>query len=202
MPAIIKPSAGPVSSPFGYRRLVNEPTTFHGGIDYVGALGSTVRATKAGTVVTAAPNGTYNRYGNLVVIKHTDPREAPYSLYAHLNSIRVRKGQIVRAGQPIGTMGNTSASAGDPNHTVRTHLHFELLKVWPAPPDVGRVNPAPFLVDLKPILSTPALYPVYAGPTLYAQSSPLSGLGAFNTEYTLLVALGFGLGWLLGRRTT
>lgn len=199
---LYRPSSGPISSAgaFGWRQLPGEGQTYHGGIDFVGALGSPVRAVKDGVVFVAAPNGTYNRYGNVVVIKHDDPREAPYSLYAHLNSLAVRRGQRVKAGQRIGAMGNTSAdrcdsgrTKCDPNHKVATHLHFELLKAFPAQPDVGRIDPTAYLSPglqrptgpaQAPMYSAPA--PTYAqgqGPLLFpAYSGPMAGLG--NTRWT------------------
>jgi len=209
--AITRPSAGPISSPFGTRQLVNEPPTFHGGIDFVGAYGSPIRAAQSGTVVTAAPNGTYNRYGNLVVIKHDDPSSAPYSLYAHLSSMRVRKGQRVRAGQIIGAMGNLAATKMEPYRMVRTHLHFELLKQWPAQPDVGRVDPTRYLTTTRPVVASasPALYPAYAegqGPLLYSSynpgQGPLAGFGAAESWNPLwyLLAGAAGAYLLLNRR--
>lgn len=187
--AIARPSAGPISAQgsFGWRKLTGEAPTFHGGVDFVGAYGSPIRAVKDGVVHTAAPNGTYNRYGNLVVIKHDDPTEAPLSLYAHMDRFVVSRGQRVRAGQLIGYMGNKSAVVGDPNRTVRTHLHFELLKAFPAPPDTGRIDPTPFLnPTFTPVasptvpLSYSAGYPQGQGPLLYPTYSygqgPLYGL--------------------------
>lgn len=202
---LVRPSPGPVSSAgsFGWRQLPNEKPTYHGGIDFVGALGSPIRAVKDGTVFVAAPNGTYNRYGNLVVIKHNDPSEAPFSLYAHMNSLRVRKGQKVRAGQLVGTMGNTSADrcsgqlGCDPNHKVATHLHFELLKAFPAMPDVGRIDPTAYLSPglQQPVATTPkmvfaasspALYPAVQGPIQYpSYSGPLAGLGSVRWTTTV-----------------
>jgi murein DD-endopeptidase MepM/ murein hydrolase activator NlpD len=205
---LYRPSTGPISSAgsFGWRQLPGEGPTYHGGIDFVGALGSPVRAVKDGVIFVAAPNGTYNRYGNLIVLKHDDPSEAPYSLYAHLNSMRVRKGQRVRAGQIIGAMGNTSADrcgpgappTCNPNHKVATHLHFELLKAFPAMPDVGRVDPTAYLAPAQrapmgtsgPAVqyasATPVLYPAVSdqGPLLYPSYSggPVAGLG--STRWT------------------
>jgi murein DD-endopeptidase MepM/ murein hydrolase activator NlpD len=191
--ALTKPSAGPVSSPYGPRRLTGENPTLHSGIDFVGATGSPIRAVKDGVVFVAAPNGTYNRYGNVVVIKHDDPREAPYSLYAHMNSINVRKGQRVKAGQIIGSMGNTSATKDKPNNTVRTHLHFELLKRFPAPPDVDRVDPTPYLPGAAPAQPKPqpqpAYYPTYIGPEMYTHTSPLA-LGGVSEETKGLLGVG------------
>lgn len=205
MPMFNPPTRGPISSAFGMRRLPNEPPTFHDGIDFVGAYGSPIRAIKAGTVVTAAPNGTLNRYGNVIVIKHDNPWPAPYSLYAHLSAMRVRKGQHVKAGQIIGAMGDLAATAAEPWRTVRTHLHFEMLTQWPAPPDVGRINPAPYITDPKPLspaLSTPALYPSYAGaPLLYAHTSPtLSGLGESGGGVFKYFVAGGVVGWVFARQ--
>ena len=212
MPAITRPSAGPISSPFGYRQLVNEPPTFHGGIDFVGAYGSPIRAVQSGTVVVAAPNGVYNRYGNLIVIKHDDPSTAPYSLYAHLSSMRVRKGSRVRAGQIIGGMGNLAATKMEPWRLVRTHLHFELLKQWPAQPDVGRVDPTRYLTTPSPVAQPAPVYTSGQGPLLYPATpyaatspmlypgyqGPLAGLGASESLNPFWYFLAGATGaWLL-----
>lgn len=179
--AITRPSPGPVSSPFGWRRVGSEKSSYHGGIDFVGAVGSPVRAVKDGYVYVAAPDGTYNRYGNLVVIRHDDATEAPYSLYAHLNSINTRKGKRVKAGQRIGTMGHTAKDRANPSHTVRTHLHFELLKAFPTPPDVGRIDPTPFLDPTSGFYPVPA--PTPPSPTPVASTTSY-GVPYQYTDYS------------------
>lgn len=55
-------------------------------------------------------------YGNGVVINHGD---GTFSMYAHMASVSVSKGQTVTQGQQIGTMGSSGMSTG-------THCHFEL----------------------------------------------------------------------------
>lgn len=55
-------------------------------------------------------------YGNGVVINHGD---GTFSMYAHMASISVTKGQTVTQGQQIGTMGSSGMSSG-------AHCHFEL----------------------------------------------------------------------------
>lgn len=218
---LIRPSLGPVSAAgaYGWRTLPNEPPTWHDGLDFVGAYGSPIKAVKAGTVVAAAPNGVYNRYGNVVIIKHDDASDGvPYSLYAHLSAMKVRKGQRVAAGRIIGSMGNLAATKMEPWRTVRTHLHFEIPSKFPLPPsDTGRIDPTPYIALAlravpKPVAPAvysaaapaPALYPAYAseGPTLYSQTSPmLSGLEAAQSLNPLWYYLGAGAAalWLLGR---
>jgi len=58
----------------------------------------------------------YGSYGKYIVIEHADGSR---SMYAHLSKINVRRGQKVKRGQKIGTMGSTGSANG-------THLHFEV----------------------------------------------------------------------------
>jgi Peptidase family M23 len=87
-----------------------------------------VVAPGGGTVVVAVdgvPDNTPNRpvpgnlYGNYVVIDHGT---GEYSLLAHLNqgSVKVKVGEPVSAGQPIGRTGNSGMS-------TEPHLHYHLM---------------------------------------------------------------------------
>lgn len=62
-------------------------------------------------------------YGNYVVIWHTGNYA---TLYGHLDTVSVKQGQTVKAGQILGKMGNTGTSYG-------AHLHFELRKYTKKP---------------------------------------------------------------------
>ena len=100
----------------------------HQAIDVVGA-GNTISdvvAYEDGTVVLVVNNVKSNNtnttgtatYGNFIKIKHGNNIQ---TLYAHLKygSIKVKKGDYVKKGQVIGTMGNTGRAFG-------VHLHFEV----------------------------------------------------------------------------
>lgn len=88
---------------------------YHTGLDFVGALGSPIYAAASGKVVSAKPEGAY---GNMVKIKHADGTR---TLYAHLTSYSVQKGDTVERGQRIGSLGSTGNSSGP-------HLHFEVIR--------------------------------------------------------------------------
>lgn len=124
---IITSSAGQRARFSGYLgRRVNR---IHFGLDLKG--GSEILAISAGTV-TLAQNGYYG-LGTAVKIDHGNGTQ---SLYGHMvhGSLKVKVGDIVNAGQTLGTMGTTGDSDG-------VHLHLE---VWLN--DV-RINPYPFLIE-------------------------------------------------------
>ncbi|MER5198312.1 M23 family metallopeptidase [Streptomyces sp. NPDC002755] len=90
----------------------------HSGQDFAVPTGTKVMAAHGGTVVKAGGNGAGDgpAYGNAIVIKHSN---GVYSQYAHLSSIHVKVGQVVKTGQKIGLSGSTGNSSGP-------HLHFEI----------------------------------------------------------------------------
>ena len=101
-----------ITSPFGYRvSPTSGASTYHQSVDLDTGTGWPVVAAKAGRVVVAG----YGRAaGNYVKIDHGD---GVSSIYMHLNSYCVSAGQMVSAGQNIGTTGATGVATGD-------HLHF------------------------------------------------------------------------------
>ena len=110
----------------------------HYGVDVVKKPSSldSIIAHTAGTVILMASGkkndtkatGTAS-YGNYVKIDHGNGYA---TLYAHMDTVAVKKGQAVTKGQVIGTMGNTGRSFG-------AHLHFEVRK------DNVRIDPTPYL---------------------------------------------------------
>ena len=107
-----------ISSHYGQRTdPFYKVTKFHGGIDFSGPNGIGIYATSDGVVskIQKSKNG----YGNNIVIDHGYGYK---TRYAHLNAIKVKKGEKVKRGQEIGTMGNTGKSTAP-------HLHYEVL-LW------------------------------------------------------------------------
>ncbi|MGN1027086.1 MAG: murein hydrolase activator EnvC family protein [Faecousia sp.] len=105
-----------VTSPYGFRE---QPTagasTFHQGIDLGAAAGTTIVASRAGTVTSA---GYSNSLGWYVTINHGDGFS---SMYGHmLGPAYVSSGTYVSQGQSIGGVGSTGISTGN-------HLHFAIL---------------------------------------------------------------------------
>lgn len=112
----ILPLKGRFTSGFGYREHpVEGGIKFHFGIDLAADINSTIAAFAAGTVV---ETGYSNLYGNYVKISHTG---GILSFYGHCNKITVKKGQKVKKGGKIATVGSTGVSTGP-------HLHFEVRK--------------------------------------------------------------------------
>ena len=101
-----------ITSPFGNRvSPTTGASTYHQGVDLDTGTGWPVVAAKAGRVTVA---GYGNAAGNYVKIDHGD---GVSSIYMHLSNYCVSAGQMVSAGQQIGTTGATGAATGD-------HLHF------------------------------------------------------------------------------
>jgi septal ring factor EnvC (AmiA/AmiB activator) len=82
------------------------------GIDISLAEGTSVKAVHEGTVAFADQ---FTGYGNLVILDHGD---GAYSLYGHLSSLGVARGDRVEAQAPVGTSGRNPS--GNPS------LYFEL----------------------------------------------------------------------------
>lgn len=112
-----EPAPGyPVISPFGYRKLPWEVQgRLHQGVDIAAPAGSFVHLIADGVVV---GSGAAPGYGLFVEVEHESGLR---SFYAHLSAIApyARAGAPLRAGAPIGAVGNTGSSTG-------AHLHLEV----------------------------------------------------------------------------
>ena len=118
---------GWISSPYG-RRVdpISGKMAWHTGIDFAGRKGSDVVAIAAGVVVYAGPR---EGYGNLVELDHGG---GYVTRYAHQEALKVKTGDIVKRGEPLGSLGTTGRSTGP-------HVHVEVLK------NDRHVNPATYV---------------------------------------------------------
>ena len=113
-----------ITSNFGYR--LSPFPSYHYGIDLAGKANSPIYVTADGVV---RQTGWALGYGQAVLVDHS----FGYStLYGHLADIRVKKGDRVKRGQVIASMGTTGRSTG-------VHLHYEVWK------DGTPVNPKNYL---------------------------------------------------------
>ena len=114
----IRPIAGPITSPFGYRiHPIFKSRIFHSGIDIGGPNGGAIVASNDGKVIYS---GWYGGYGKCVILDHGIINGQPITtLYAHMSSISVSNGQMVKKGQTVGREGSTGYSTGP-------HCHFEV----------------------------------------------------------------------------
>jgi len=84
------------------------------GINISANKGDPVFASKDGKVVYAGNE--IQAFGNLILIKHYDNKT---TAYAHLDKIKVKKGQTVKKGEVIAALGNSGKVS-------KPQLHFEL----------------------------------------------------------------------------
>ncbi|HET8527492.1 MAG TPA: peptidoglycan DD-metalloendopeptidase family protein [Gaiellaceae bacterium] len=103
------PLLAPVGDGFGPRG-----GRFHAGVDLLAPAGTAVTAAAPGLVTWAAPRA--GGWGLLVVVRHAD---GVRTLYAHLESVAVRVGDVVAGGAVLGRVGATGDATGP-------HLHFEV----------------------------------------------------------------------------
>ena len=113
--ALAQPSAGPLSSRFGLRRIFNgQPRNPHAGLDVAAGTGTPVRAPSDAVV---ADTGDYFFNGNTVFLDHG---QGLITAYMHLSRIDVHPGQKVRRGELLGAIGATGRVTGP-------HLHWAVI---------------------------------------------------------------------------
>lgn len=108
----MRPVDGNIISNFGPK----DGGLHNDGINIKAAKGTAVRAAENGVV--AYTGNEMSGYGNLVLIRHADRW---MTAYAHMDKTLVKKGDVVKVGQSIGTVGATG-SVDTPQ------LHFEVRK--------------------------------------------------------------------------
>ncbi|MEM6610884.1 MAG: M23 family metallopeptidase [Cyanobacteria bacterium P01_C01_bin.72] len=118
--SFLRPNPNRVSTGFGIRRYYNNvfaQNYYHKGVDYAGGYGSPIIAPAGGQVrLIGREDAGFHVHGNVVGIDHG---QGVLSIFMHLQDIEVTAGEMVKAGQRIGTIGSTGASTGP-------HLHWGL----------------------------------------------------------------------------
>ncbi len=117
----------------------------HKGVDYAAPAGSAAHAVASGIVIDV------HRYiltGTTVLVNHG---QGIATLYAHLDTAKVRVGDRVRVGQTVGLVGQTGLSTGP-------HLHLGLYiggeavdpRPWFSLPSFMKTSPAPVQAAVAP----------------------------------------------------
>lgn len=102
------PAEGPVSGVYGSQRILNgEPRQPHYGLDIAGPPGTPVMASTDGRVLLAETDLYFT--GGTVVLDHGFGLTGVYS---HLQRVDVVRGQMLRQGEVLGTIGATGRVSG------------------------------------------------------------------------------------------
>ncbi len=120
----------------------------HQGVDIFAARGTPVLAASDGFVTSVGEN---NLGGQVVWL--WDPSRGLTYYYAHLHEQLVRTGARVRAGDPLGTVGNTGNA-----RTTAPHLHFGIYARGEGP-----IDPDAFIRPMEATPVDPAVEPSTLG---------------------------------------
>lgn len=133
----VLPSDGRITTGYGLQRYYNgvfADQYYHRGVDYGAWEGDPVKAPANGRVVLVGKEKEgYEIHGNCVGLDHG---HGVTSIMMHLNSSLVKEGEMVQAGQIIGTVGETGIATGP-------HLHWGLHVRGEA------VDPQPWMQEQK-----------------------------------------------------
>lgn len=133
-----------ITSDIGPRKKPTaDASSNHKGIDIGVPIGTPLYATENNGKVVEVANQA-NGAGNYLRIKYDRPDGKSYQVtYMHLNSIDVKKGDIVNAGAVIGKSGNTGGNNTGP------HLHFEVRELQNEDDKEGNlIDPKSYLAEI------------------------------------------------------
>jgi len=122
---MVLPCEGVISSEFGVKRFINnQPRNRHVGLDIAAREGTKVKAALKGKVILT---GEFYFAGKVIFVDHG---KGLISSYSHLNSVNVKKGQMVNKNKTIGLVGKTGRVTG-------AHLHWQtFIKGIPVNPEL------------------------------------------------------------------
>lgn len=105
-----------IASGFGYRiHPIYKTSRMHAGMDFTAPMGTDIYCTGDGMVIDIDHG---RGYGKNVVVDHGF---GYHTIYAHMKEVIVHKGQKVKRGDILGTVGNSGLSTAP-------HLHYEVVK--------------------------------------------------------------------------
>lgn len=131
-----------LTSPFGRRRSpFTKEFELHPGIDFAAGRGLPVHAPADGVVAFAGRQplrrqGAWWRLGNLVILRNG---ERFVTVFGHLGEVRVKRGQRVRRGDVLGTVGDSGWSTSP-------QLHYEVRR-GDEDGDFQAVDPLVYILD-------------------------------------------------------
>ena len=97
-----------ITGVYGSQRILNgKPKWPHYGIDFAAEEGTEIKAMLGGVVTLAEPDLFYT--GGTLIFDHG---HGISTLYMHMKTLLVKKGQKVKQGEVIGTVGSTGRSTG------------------------------------------------------------------------------------------
>ena len=136
--AVWPPAPGPVTGRFGDSGP-DYPAGGHRGLDIGCPEGTTVVAPIGGQVVEFVNDGSFGA-GVCIAV----PNTPWYVLFAHLSAAKVRPGDVVAAGQPIGLSGASGRVTG-------AHLHIQVCRSAAFPTDIAQsADPLSFVATAAP----------------------------------------------------
>lgn len=135
----ISPASSHITSFYGSRThpITGVKNKFHYGIDYSGLASHDVVAAADGVVRIAKHMA---GYGNVIMITHNIGGRIYETVYAHLDSFKVKQGVKVKQGQSIAVMGNSGSSTS-------RHLHAELFNGYYRSDYSNTLNPLQYFFD-------------------------------------------------------
>ena len=141
----VPPDQFVLTSPFGTRvSPFTRATDFHKGLDLSAPRGTPIYATADGVVTFAGrypvkQSVAWWRFGNVVVLNHADRF---ITIYAHCDTTTVKKGDRVRQGQVVATVGSTGWSTND-------HLHYEVRSDLEKPGTYVPIDPRIYILNYQ-----------------------------------------------------
>ncbi len=130
---IFNPDLTQLVSGFGNRiNPFHKARVMHDGIDFAAPRGTEVYATGDGTVKFVKNNSVLETgYGNYIEIDHG---YGYVTKYAHLSTVNLKVGEVVKRGQVIGLVGSSGGSTAP-------HVHYEIIK------DGNKVDPINYIMN-------------------------------------------------------